>query len=527
MDLQHQGNLFVLLKRGLQRYLPILLFMFFGTFSMVHASIERLPAANYPKRQGELTPREHAVAVKAWEYFVSNYQPTTGLVNAVNNYPSTTMWDTGSYLAALTAARELGLITKEQFDQRLIKLLATLNNITLFRDQMPNKVYNTINAQKVNYANKPGEIGFSAIDSGRMLLWLKIIKERYPEFSSDVDNVVLRWDFSNVIDDCGTLYGAYLDAEKKPVYVQEGRLGYEEYAATGFQQWGFSTCQSSRAEPYQLADIYCVLVPYDSRDPRTSNQHNYVVTESYILHGLEMGWNKSGDLSSDPNIHTHPWMQDFANRVYQAQENRYMITGKNTARSEHQLDKEPYFVYDTVYSDGFDWNTITDKGKFVPEMSAVSLKAALGMWSLWQSPYTDRLFDLIENASEPGKGFYEGLYENGRGPIREFTANNNGIMLEALLFKKEGRLLKLNTRDQTDPQYAPSLWDKTLVNIFDTRNTPFNRPFIDPTPGLKNWCEQTGVAIRSAPACKACKCPQCETDAPVKLPPVSTSCLKP
>ena len=45
---------------------------------------------------------------------------------------------------------------------------------------------------KVDYLNKPGEIGFSSIDIGRMLLWLKIIKERYPEFANDVDNVVLR-----------------------------------------------------------------------------------------------------------------------------------------------------------------------------------------------------------------------------------------------------------------------------------------------------------------------------------------------
>ncbi|MDE1515324.1 MULTISPECIES: DUF3131 domain-containing protein [Vibrio] len=490
------------------------------------ASIQ-LPAADYPPRHGELTPREQAVANKAWAYFVSNYQPATGLVNAVNNYPSTTMWDSASYLAALTSARELGIINKEEFDHRLLKFLATLNTLPLFQNELPNKAYHTETAQKVDYQNKPGEIGFSAIDIGRMLLWLKIIKELYPEYSNDVDNVVLGWDFSNVINDCGTLYGAMLDGNKRPIYVQEGRLGYEEYAASGFQLWGFKTCQASRPEPYQLADIYCVLVPYDARDPRTSNQHNYVVAESYVLHGLEMGWDTSDDRSNNNKKYSHPWMQDFANRVYQAQENRYQITGRMTARSEHQLDKAPYFVYDSVYSDGFDWNTITDRGKYVPEMAAISLKAALGMWSLWQSPYTDRLFDAIENANEQDKGFYEGLYENGNGPIRTFTANNNGIMLEALLFKKQGRILKFNTNNPQDAQYAPSLWDKTLVNVFDEKNTPFNRPFIQPDKNLKNWCQQTGIALRDAPTCQACQCPQCDIDAPVKLPPVATSCLRP
>ncbi|WP_159180422.1 DUF3131 domain-containing protein, partial [Klebsiella pneumoniae] len=153
--------------------------------------------------------------------------------------------------------------------------------------------YNTISGQKVNYQNKPGEIGFSALDIGRMLIWLKVIKERYPEYSNSIDNVVLGWDFSHVVDPCGTLYGAYLE-NGQPKYVQEGRLGYEEYGAAGFQLWGFNTCQASRPQPYELAEIYCVLVPYDSRDPRQTSQHNYVVSESYVLYGMEFGFDNPG-----------------------------------------------------------------------------------------------------------------------------------------------------------------------------------------------------------------------------------------
>ncbi|ELY2656171.1 DUF3131 domain-containing protein, partial [Cronobacter sakazakii] len=196
-----------------------------------------LPANDYPARHGELTEREMKMAKNAWQYFVVNYQPTTGLVNAVNQYPSTTMWDTGSYIGALVAARELGIIDKAEFDRRMLKLLGTLNKLDLFRNQVPNKAYNTITAQKVNYLNKPGEIGFSALDIGRMLIWLQNVKERYPEYSNSVDNIVLGWDFTNVIDPCGTMYGAYLE-NNQPKYVQEGRLGYEEYGAAGYQLWG-------------------------------------------------------------------------------------------------------------------------------------------------------------------------------------------------------------------------------------------------------------------------------------------------
>lgn len=508
-----------------QSGLSVLLIALLLIASGVQAAVT-LPASDYRTRHGELTEREMKVAKTAWSYFVTNYQPTTGLVNAVNKYPSTTMWDSGSYLAALTAARELGIIDKAEFDRRFLQFMATINTLSLFQNQVPNKVYNTITGQKVNYLNKPGEIGFSAIDIGRMLLWLKIIKERYPEHANSIDNVVLGWDFTHVVDDCGTLHGAYIDGNKQTQYVQEGRLGYEEYAAAGYQLWGFSTCKAARPEPYALADIYCVLVPYDSRDPRLTSQHNYVVSESYVLHGLELGWDESSDRDDHPNNFSHPWMKNFADRVYQAQENRYMITGIMTARSEHQLDKAPYFVYDTVYSDGFNWNTITDKGQYVPNVAAISLKAALGMWALWNSPYTDRLMDAIENASEQDKGFYEGLYENGDGPIKEFTANNNGIMLEALLFKKEGKLLRFNSNDSRNKNYAPSMWEKRLVDVFEENNTRRNRPFLTLTPGIKNWCEQSGTAVRNAPACQACKCPDCNSLAPVKLPPVATSCLK-
>ena len=485
-----------------------------------------LPAAEYAPRSGELTPREMTIARNAWQYFVANFQPTTGLVNAVNKYPSTTMWDSASYLAAMTAARELGIIDKAEFDRRMLKFLATLNKLDLFRNELPNKAYNTVSGQKVNYQNKPGEIGYSALDIGRMLVWLKVIKERYPEYSNSIDNVVLGWDFSHVVDPCGTLYGAYLE-NGQPKYVQEGRLGYEEYGAAGFQLWGFNTCQASRPQPYELAEIYCVLVPYDSRDPRQTSQHNYVVSESYVLYGMEFGFDNPGDRNNSPREYSHPWMKNFADRVYQAQENRYAITGILTARSEHQLDKSPYFVYDTVFSDGFNWNTITDKGQFVPNSAAVSLKAAMGMWVLWNSPYTDRLLDAIENANEAGKGYYEGLYENGDGPINEFTANNNGIMLEALLFKKEGKLLQFSSDNPKNRDFAPSLWDKKLVDLFEPNNGPRNRPFLSNTPAVKTWCEQTGTTQRTKPACQACQCAACKADEPVKLPPVTAQCLKP
>jgi hypothetical protein len=62
------------------------------------------------------------------------------------------------------------------------------------------------------------------------------------------------------------------------------------------------------------------------------------------------------------------------------------------------------------------------------------------------------------------KGFYEGLYENGKGPIAAFTANNNGIILECLLYKLQGKLLKFGARES-------SVWDTALPDVHNSRNT--------------------------------------------------------
>jgi hypothetical protein len=427
-----------------------------------------LAAASAPHRSGPLTDQEMEMARIAWKYFENNYQPQNGLVNAVDVYPSTTMWDTASYLGALVAAEQLGIIERQALDQRLDAIIKTFNTLAFFRDELPNKVYNAKTTEKADYANKPGEIGYSAIDLGRLLVWLKIIKQRYPGHAEGIDRFVLRWKFDHVLDRDGVMYGASLSPDQKIQYVQEGRLGYEEYSAMGFRLWGFSTQRASEPEPYDTIPMYCVQVPYDTRDPRKYYQHNYVVSESYVLDGLEFGWEMGARAGGAKTRAGGDWMRDFANRVYQAQENRYRATGILTARSEHQLDQEPYFVYDTVYTDGFPWNTITDTGKYVPEFAAVSLKAALGMWVLWKSEYTDRLFNAIAKQHEPGKGFYEALLENGKGPIKAFTANNNGIMLEALLFKAQGILLKAGPPRE-------GLWEKAAANPYgaDAR-TNFN-----------------------------------------------------
>lgn len=396
----------------------------------------------YKERRGFLNERELQAAKIAWGYFEKFTQETTGLANSVGGYPSTTMWDTASYVSGLVAAYELCLIEKPEFDKRILLLLTTLRNLKLFRRELPNKVYHTKTGEQVDYTNKPGEIGYSALDIGRLLVWMRIVRNRYPYLANTIDNLLLRWNFSKVLDARGAMYGASVDKEtKETVYGHEGRLGYEEYAAKGFALWGFKPYFAHRAEPYLTTNIYDVRVPYDGRDPRVFHAQNYVVTEGYLLDGLELGWDLPQDDISSDQINTDGWRAEFADRIYQVQKNRYEVTGYMTARSEHNVKGPPYFTYDTIFSDGYPWNTVTPRGDYAPEHAAIATKAAFGLWALWDTDYTSILYDAVIELFDPDRGFYEGLYEGGNGHIEIQTANNNGILLAALLHKVQGRIL--------------------------------------------------------------------------------------
>lgn len=436
-------------------------------------------------RHGPLTARERRMAVTAWTYFEARFQPETGLVNAVGSYPSTTMWDTASYVSGLVAAYELGIIDKRDFDLRANQLIATLRNLDLFRGELPNKVYNTQTGEKVNYANQPGEVGFSALDIGRLLVWLKILKERYPYLAPGIDNTVLRWNFCNAVNGDGRMHGSIVTGAGETRYLQEGRLGYEEYAAKGFALWDFDVSAALSPEPVSYTEIYDVRVPIDGRDPRVFQNMNYVLTESYLLDGLEMGWKLPGDRQPDrPGLATQGWRAEFANRIYLVQQRRFEQTGILTAKSEHQVDGQPFFVYDAIWANGFAWHTLDPSDVYQPDRAAISSKAAIGMWALWETPYTDLLMEAVGDLSAEDGGFYEGLYENGNGHIPVQSANNNGIILASLLYKVQGPILqRLNGNTQ--------LWD-TAYQHQDTRlNRCLPRP--RPEPVCCN-CQATAPA---------------------------------
>ncbi len=374
-----------------------------------------------------LTVEEQAYAKTAWQYFVNNYQQATGLTNSTGGYPSGTLWDIGNYVMALNAARWLNLIDQGDFDYRLNQFLKTLSNLKLFEDSLPNKAYNASTGQMTDYTNKPIErgIGWSALDLGRLLAALHVIRTCYPQYNDWINSIVSKWKIDRSVKD-DQLYGAIVRPDSSTMLVQEGRLGYEEYAARGYELWGFKTSKALALEPYKFVEVNGVKIPVDTRDYQSTQANNYVVSESYILDGIEFG--------------LEGYLNDYAASVLDVQKRRFESTGQLTAVSEDNIDQSPYFLYNTVYANGNSWATITDENKPYPQLRSISTKAAFGWRYLYpDNAYAQKVFEAVKDLRSPdGGGFYAGLYEETKQPNKALTGNTNGLILEILYYKARG-----------------------------------------------------------------------------------------
>jgi len=377
---------------------------------------------------GELTPEEMAMARQAWQYFKSNWNDETGLVNSVDKFASVTMWDQAAAMAALVSAKELGIVTEADFEAKMSRMLKTLATMPLYKDELPNKVYNSKTLLPVGYGelNKREEIGWSALDLGRLAIWLKIVGAKYPQLQPKTEAVWKHWQVDRLTKK-GQMYGTAI-ANGKEQLNQEGRLGYENYAAYGFKLWGLDVEKALDSQSnVAFVNLYGKGVPYDKRDAKTSGANNYVLSEPYILDGIETGF------QSLPKA--------YADRILAAQEARYQATKQLTAVTEDNLDRAPYFVYNTLFVNGQPWAAITDTGKTHNDLRFLSAKAALGWHMLYDTSYTRQLFNFVQDNLKADKGWYNGFYESLKAPNKSLTANNNGVMLESLLYKKVGQPL--------------------------------------------------------------------------------------
>ncbi|MEO1563471.1 MAG: DUF3131 domain-containing protein [Pseudomonadota bacterium] len=376
-----------------------------------------------------LTEVQMTAARTAWTYFESFTNPETGLSNSVETFPSGTMWDQGSYLVAILAAYRLQLISYDETRQRIQRVLAALIALPLVDGQLPNKVYNTTSLEMTFYNNTPAPtgLGWSALDIARLTVALKATAKQFPDFADEVATIETRWNVNRLVRD-GELWGASRDPSGALVDLQEGRLGYEEYAARGIALLGLNPARAAdwryQAQNVEIEGIELLV---DRRDKENSNGSNYTLSEPYLLTALEFGFD--------------PETAQVAAALYRAQERRAERTGQLTAVSEDNVDRDPYFLYYSAFANGEEWMPISPAAIPYPDLATVSTKAAFGWHALYQSEYTQKLVDHVGVTQHAERGWRSGIFEK-TGEINDVaTANTNAMVLLAIHYQGFGPLL--------------------------------------------------------------------------------------
>jgi len=371
---------------------------------------------------------EQAAAASAWRYLAQNVQPDTGFVNSVDGYLSTTLWDQGSYVLGLVSAERLGLVSDAEFEGRIARLLASLKQLPLFDGRLPNKAYNTQTLAMVNYANQPTPdgIGWSALDIARFLMALRVVEKHYPHHGQTIRDILASWDL-NAMAAQGELWGSELDGAGGYARVQEGRIGYEQYAARAAALWGLDVLRAASAERVvHWQDVQGHAIPTDLRRARSFGAITPVLSEPYMLIGLELGFDAEGAA--------------LAQAVLAAQQARHEETGHITMVSEDHIDQAPYFLYSSVFANGRAWAVVTEDGEFHPDLRTQSTKASFAWHALMPSDYTAMARDAVIRTAHSEKGYPAGIYE-ASGALNEiYTLNTNAIILQALHYQKFGPL---------------------------------------------------------------------------------------
>ncbi|NDV19257.1 DUF3131 domain-containing protein [Pseudodesulfovibrio sp. JC047] len=357
----------------------------------------------------------------AWAYFQRNHQPSTGLFNGLDLYPVATVWEIGSSIAALVSAEGLSIITKNDFHRRMRLLLQTLASMDLYNNELPNKLYFTDTARMVGEDQMPSTkgLGWSAIDVGRLLLWLKITEKLHPALEPATQAVFKRFRTERLVFD-GMLTGVNLWAGKENA-TTEGFFGYGPYAAQALQLWELNAWASRDYRPHiQEKTIFGISVPYDTRPGATLS------SKPFALIQMEFG---RSDQDEDR----------LARAIYEVQSRRFEQTKIATASGDGRIDRSPWFATSAIIaaSGNAEWQCLSPFSNQPLDLYWASTGIAFAWDALYNTAYTRKLVDIFMPLAIKGKGFQAGKYDSG-GTNTAVTLDTNALILEAALYRHLG-----------------------------------------------------------------------------------------
>ena len=362
----------------------------------------------------------------AWAQINLHYYPNTGLVNAQPTWAYPTAWDIASTIGAYYSARGLGLIDDAEYDKRMTALLNTMKKARLYKNIAYGRNYDAKTGELVGPDQKPHQdgTGWSAMDLGRLLVMLAVVAKNDPEHADAARAVAARVNGSQVIKD-GYLIGTELNPKSgKAESYQEGRIGYEQYAAKGFSYWNFRPSGALSARQHaKKANVLGIPIWADKRGL------DRLTSEPFLMYGLEIGLD--------------PEMREMAWQTLSAQAARFTRTGQMTMASEDAINQAPhYFYYYCVYCSGKPFViNIHTPGVTLNEPRWLSTKAAYGWHALLPSKYTWQAIQAVQPARDPKAGWASGVYEGSGKSTATYSLNTAAIMMEAALVRKTGKPL--------------------------------------------------------------------------------------
>lgn len=382
-------------------------------------------------RPRPLTQTEMDYAHTAWAYFEQNTHPVTGLVPSVRNFKSMTLWDEGGYLLALTSAFKLGIIARAEAENRLTRAFQSLAKLPIYKGVVPNKAYNIETLAMTDYANKPKPdgIGYSALDIMRLMSGILVVTQTFPEFTPLAQLIVDRWNLPALTQD-GKFMGLAILHKTHKRRVQEGRIGYEQYAGVTGLILGLPVATAAQFAPIlRWQQYFDIRLPADKRTARTHGVSAVTTSEPFLLEVLEYGWR-------DETF-------DVAMAVFRAHLFRHARTGQLTSLSEDHIKGAPYFAYNAILVDFEPFRSVTASRKDASDKRGFSAKAALGWWALTDHPYTHELLRNVEDL-QTEHGWMAGKFEADMSPNEIYTLNTNAVILQALHYKAFGPLYRFS-----------------------------------------------------------------------------------
>jgi hypothetical protein len=399
----------------------------------VPGAVDTAPALPPPIAQVVVTPQERQLYLDAartsWNLVNRITEPSTGLARAHARYAYVTLWDIAGVIAANYTAHELAFIDDATYDRHIQRILATLSSVDLYDKTAFNRIYDAQTGRMVDNAGKISNVGagWSSVDIGRLLVWLRIVSVKQPKYLPLATQVVRRLNMSKVLDD-GFLQGLQVDPKtgKKETFTED-EIGYQQYALSGFSMWG------ARVNPDGL-DVRRNVAAVNVMGVRlliSSPGNDRVMSEPFIMIGMETGF-RTADIARQ------------ATQVLAAQTARYQQMKIVTAVTEDALPDPPYyFYYYSVYHRGNPFVVESLDDKIVQNPRWVSAKAAFGWNAVLPNAYTQLLVRTVRPAGTPD-GWGSGVYEDTLRPTGVPSLNTAALIMESALYKTRGRPILAN-----------------------------------------------------------------------------------